>query len=103
MTAGTHQWLYYAWETNLIGCVLELLESLCIEILGCAQTQFLGSQVADGTAVHGVVHGTCRRYNLNALLLEVEETLGADSFNLRHDDVWVMFLNYSGQCVAIEH
>ena len=103
MSAGTHQWLHYTWETDFVGCILEFLECLSVEILGCAQTQFLGSQIADGTAVHGVVHGTGRRYNLNALFLEVEETLCTDSFNLRHDDVWVMFLNHCGQCVAIEH
>ena len=103
MTAGAHQWFHYAWETDFIGSVLKLLEGLGIEILGGAQTQFLGGKVADGTAVHGVVHGTGRRHNLDALLLEVEESLGADSFNLRHDDVWVMFLYHCGQCVAIEH
>ena len=59
MTAGTHQWLHYAWEADLVGCVLKLLEGLGIEILGCAQSQFLGCQVADGTAVHGVVDGAC--------------------------------------------
>ena len=59
VTAGTHQWLHYAWEADLVGCVLKLLEGLGIEILGCAQSQFLGCQVADGTAIHGVVDGAC--------------------------------------------
>ena len=83
MAAGTHQRFHYAWETDLIGSVLKTpRRSWHRNTWRCAD-QFLGGKVADGTAVHGVVYGTGRRYNLDALLLEVEESLGADSFNLQ--------------------
>ena len=58
VTGGRHQGLDDTGETDFVGSSLELVEGLGIEILRRAQSQLLGGQVADGTAVHGVVDGT---------------------------------------------
>ena len=81
----------------------ELFQGGGIEILGCAQTQLLGCEVADGLAVHGEVDGACARNHLNAHLLKVEESFGSDGFNLRHDNVRLVTLHHSGKCVAVQH
>ena len=81
----------------------ELFQGGGIEILGCAQAQFLGCEVADGLAVHGEVDGACARHYLNAFLLEVEKTLSAYSLDFGHDDVGSVTLNNFSQGVAVEH
>ena len=81
----------------------ELFQGGGIEILGCAQTQLLGCEVADGLAVHGEVDGACARNHLNAHLLKVEESFGSDGFNLWYDNVRLVTLHHSGKRVAVQH
>ncbi len=58
MARRRHQRLYHTGEAYLVSGTFELVESLGIEILGRAQAQLLGGEVAYGAAVHGVVYRT---------------------------------------------
>ena len=81
----------------------QLLERSSVEVFCCAQTKLLCGEVANSLAVHRVVDGACARHYLYALLLEVEEALGAYRLNLGHDNIGVVLLNDSAQRVAVEH
>ena len=72
-------------------------------VFGRAQAQFLGSKVAYGLAVHGVVHRFCARHHLYAGLFVVEKSLGAYGFYFGHDDVGTVFAHYFVQFVAVKH
>ena len=103
VTRRRHERLDYARETNLLRVFAQLLECSGVEVFSCAQTEFLCSEVANSLAVHRVVDGACARHYLYALLLEVEEALGAYRLNLRHDDVGAVLFNDSAQRFAVEH
>ena len=103
MTRGRHQGLHHTGEANLVGSLLKLVIGLGIEVLSCAQPQLLGSEVTDGTTIHGIVDGTGGGDHLDALLLKLEQALRTDSLNLRNDDVGLMFVDYSLKGIAIEH
>ena len=82
---------------------LQFIESLGVEILRRAQSQFFGCQIADSLAVHGVVHRLGARHHLYAIALIVEESLSAYRFYLRHDDIRFVSVHYVVEGFAVEH
>ena len=100
---GRHQRFNHARKTDLIGSFFQFVQRSGIKIFGGFQSQFLSSKVAYGFTVHGKVHRTGTGHYLNAFFLEVIQTFGTDSFDLRHDNVRLMFSDRTLQCLTIEH
>ena len=103
VTTRRHQRLHHTRESDLVGSLLKLVERLGIEVFGRPQSQFLGSEVADGAAVHREVDCLGRGDDLYALLLHLEEALGTDGFDLGHDDVGAVAGHDRCQGVSVQH
>ena len=103
VTAGRHQRLHDTRETNFVGSTLELVEGLGVEIFRRAQTELARGQVADGPTVHGVVDGTGRRHHLDTLLLKLKQALSTNGLNLGYNNVRLVLIDHSLQCIAVEH
>ena len=103
MAAAGHEGLHDAGESDVADGLAELVVGLGVVVLGRAQSQLLGGQVAYGAPVHGEVHGAGRRHHLYALLLELEEALGAYGLDLGHDDVGLVLTDDGLEGVAVEH
>ena len=90
-------------ETDFGGCFLQFVQCLGIKIVGCFQAEFFGGKVTDRLTVHREVDGTGTGHYLNSFFFKVIETLCADGFYLRNDDVRMMFFYNAFQCFTVQH
>ena len=90
-------------ETDFGGCFLQFVQGLGIKIVGCFQAEFFGGKVTDRLTVHREVDGTGTGHYLDSFFFKVIETLCADGFYLRNDDVRMMFFDNAFQCFTVQH
>ena len=103
VSARRHQRLDHTGETYLVGGTPEFVIRLGVEIFRRAQPQFLGGKVANGTAVHGIVHCLGTGHHLHPLPLIVEKAFGAYGLYLRHNDVGAVLAHHGIEGLAVEH
>ena len=70
---------------------------------GGGQAQFLCCQTADPLTVHGQLRCPGSGYNRDPFLLQLDQFIGGNGFDLRYDQGRLFLLNQLAQGLAIKH
>lgn len=103
VAGGRHEGLDDAGQTYLLHGPAHLLGGAGVAVARRLEAELLCGQFANSFAIHGVVDRACARHHLYAALLIVVEALGADGFDLGHDDIGLMPLHDAVESIAGEH
>ena len=102
-TGRGHQRFHHTRETYLFSSSFQFIQRFGIKIFSSLQSQLFSCKVTYGFTVHGKVHGACTGHYLNAFFLEIIQTFRTDCFNLRNDNVRLVFLYDTLQFFTVQH
>ena len=103
LTWWRHQRFNYTRITNLFSSLFQFVQRFGIIIFRSLQAQFLGCKVTDSLTVHRKVYGAGTRHYLDTFFLQMIKTFGTDSLNFRHDNIRMIFLYHTVECITIQH
>ena len=103
LARGTHNRLYHTGYADIAQRLVEFFATGCKAVRRCPDAELFSGQASYAFTVHGELCGTGSGYYGVTFAFQLDQCIGGDGLDFRHDIVWFFSRYDLAQGVTIEH